>query len=164
MLNYPYKYMELSFENGFDPTYDYLEKEYNLIMEVAFDVLKIKTNYEVDVNLVNDEEIHQINRDYRNVDRITDVISFAFNDDDSSLGMIKNEEIPHLLGEIFICIPQALRQAKEIGNSDERELSFLFVHGLLHLLGYDHMKEEDAKIMFPLQDEILNEVKERKHG
>lgn len=164
MLNYPYKYMELSFENGFDPTYDYLEKEYNLIMEVAFDVLEIKTNYEVDVNLVNDEEIHQINRDYRNVDRITDVISFAFNDDDSSLGMIKNEEIPHLLGEIFICIPQALRQAKEIGNSDERELSFLFVHGLLHLLGYDHMKEEDAKIMFPLQDQILNKVKERKHG
>ena len=164
MLNYPYKYMELSFENRFNPTYDYLEKEYNLIMEVAFDVLKIKTNYEVDVNLVNDEEIHQINRDYRNVDRITDVISFAFNDDDSSLGMIKNEEIPHLLGEIFICIPQALRQAKEIGNSDERELSFLFVHGLLHLLGYDHMKEEDAKIMVPLQDEILNEVKERKHG
>ena len=133
-------------------------------MEVAFDVLKIKTNYEVDVNLVNDEEIHQINRDYRNADRITDVISFAFNDDGSSLGMIKNEEIPHLLGEIFICIPQALRQAKEIGNSDERELSFLFVHGLLHLLGYDHMKEEDAKIMFPLQDEILNIVKERKHG
>lgn len=164
MLNYPYKYMELSFENGFDPTYDYLEKEYNLIMEVAFDVLEIKTNYEVDVNLVNDEEIHQINRDYRNVDRITDVISFAFNDDDSSLGMIKDEEIPHLLGEIFICIPQALRQAKEIGNSDERELSFLFVHGLLHLLGYDHMKEEDAKIMFPLQDQILNKVKERKHG
>ena len=164
MLNYPYKYMELSFENGFDPTYDYLEKEYSLIMEVAFDVLKIKTNYEVDVNLVNDEEIHQINRDYRNVDRITDVISFAFNDDDSLLGMIKDEEIPHLLGEIFICIPQALRQAKEIGNSDQRELSFLFVHGLLHLLGYDHMKEEDAKIMFPLQDQILNKVKERKHG
>lgn len=164
MLNYPYKYMELSFENGFDPTYDYLEKEYNLIMEVAFDVLEIKTNYEVDVNLVNDEEIHQINRDYRNIDRITDVISFAFNDDDSSLGMIKDEEIPHLLGEIFICTPQALRQAKEIGNSDERELSFLFVHGLLHLLGYDHMKEEDAKIMFPLQDQILNKVKERKHG
>ena len=156
--------MELSFENGFDPTYDYLEKEYNLIMEVAFDVLKIKTNYEVDVNLVNDEEIHQINRDYRNVDRITDVISFAFNDDDSSLGMIKDEEIPHLLGEIFICIPQALRQAKEIGNSDERELSFLFVHGLLHLLGYDHMKEEDAKIMFPLQDEILNIVKETNYS
>lgn len=164
MLNYPYKYMELSFENGFDPTYDYLEKEYSLIMKVTFDVLKIKTNYEVDVNLVNDEEIHQINRNYRNVDRITDVISFAFNDDDSSLGMIKNEEIPHLLGEIFICIPQALRQAKEIGNSDQRELSFLFVHGLLHLLGYDHMKEEDAKIMFPLQDQILNKVKERKHG
>ena len=67
-----------------------------------------------------------------------------------------------MLGEIFICVPRALEQAKEIGNSDERELSFLFVHGLLHLLGYDHMKEEDAKIMFPLQEEILALAKERK--
>lgn len=163
MLNYPYKYMELSFENGFDPTYDYLENEYSQIMSVAFNYLKIDTNYEVDVNLVNDEKIHQINRDYRNVDRITDVISFAFNDDDSSLGKIEDKEIPHILGEIFICIPQAIRQAKEIGNTLERELSFLFVHGLLHLLGYDHMKEEDAKIMFPLQDKILDMVKEKKN-
>jgi probable rRNA maturation factor len=60
-----------------------------------------------------------------------------------------------MLGEIFICVPQALRQAKEIGNSDMRELRFLFTHGLLHLLGYDHMKKEDEEIMFPLQERIL---------
>ena len=61
-----------------------------------------------------------------------------------------------MLGEIFICVPQALRQAKEIGNSSERELSFLFVHGLLHLLGYDHTKKEDEEVMFPLQEKILS--------
>ena len=64
-----------------------------------------------------------------------------------------------MLGEIFICVPRALDQAKEIGNSSDREMKFLFCHGLLHLLGYDHMKEEDAKIMFPLQDKILDAVK-----
>ena len=87
---------------------------------------------------------------------MTDVISFAFDDDKTETGRIVNDlSIPHMLGEIFICVPQALRQAAEIGNSKERELSFLFVHGMLHLLGYDHMKEEDEKIMFPLQEKIL---------
>ena len=63
-----------------------------------------------------------------------------------------------MLGEILICLPQAQRQAEQIGNTLKRELSFLFVHGLLHLLGYDHMKPEDEAIMFPLQDRILEEA------
>lgn len=161
MVKLFHKNMELNFENDFDKKFDYLEEKYIDILDAAFSYLKIETNYEVDVNLVGDEEIHQINKEYRNVDRITDVISFAFNDDKSELGQILDKNIPHLLGEIFICIPQALRQASQIGNSDDRELSFLFVHGLLHLLGYDHMKEEDAKVMFALQEEILNKVKEK---
>ena len=150
--------MELTFDNGIAPEYDRLEDEYSLIMETAFRVLSIQENYEVDVSLVGDEEIHQINRDYRGVDRVTDVISFAFLDDKSEAGKIVGD-VPRLLGEIFICVPQALRQAKEIGNSDERELSFLFCHGLLHLLGYDHMTKEDEEIMFPLQEKILSEAK-----
>lgn len=124
-------------------------------METAFSILGVKENYEVDVSLVGDDDIHQINRDYRGVDRVTDVISFAFEDDKSELGAIKGD-IPKLLGEIFICVPQALRQAESIGNTPKRELSFLFCHGLLHLLGYDHMKKEDEEIMFPLQDRILD--------
>ncbi len=160
MLKYFHKNMELNFENDFDKDYDCLETRYENILKAAFSYLKIETNYEVDVNLVGDEQIHQINKEYRNVDRVTDVISFAFNDDKSELGQIVDKNIPHMLGEIFICIPQALRQASQIGNSKERELSFLFVHGLLHLLGYDHMKEEDAKVMFALQEEILNKAKE----
>lgn len=150
--------MELTFDNGIAPEYDRLEDEYRLIMETAFRVLSVQENYEVDVSLVGDEEIHQINRDYRGVDRVTDVISFAFLDDKSEAGKIVGD-VPRLLGEIFICVPQALRQAKEIGNSDERELSFLFCHGLLHLLGYDHMTKEDEEIMFPLQEKILSEAK-----
>ena len=151
--------MELSFENRLSSTYDAYEAKYEKIMAAAFSLLSIKENYEVDVSLVDEETIHQINRDYRHVDRVTDVISFAFNDDKSAEGAILGNDIPRLLGEIFICVPRALTQAQEIGNSEEREMSFLFCHGLLHLLGYDHMKESDAAIMFPLQDRILNQVK-----
>ena len=155
--------MEFEFDNRFHPDYDYLEQEYAFLQKVAFERLGVAVNYEVDCSLVDEEEIHNINREYRQVDRVTDVISFAFNDDENEKEIaMANPEIPHMLGEIFICVPRALEQAKEIGNSDERELSFLFVHGLLHLLGYDHMKEEDAKIMFPLQEEILALAKERK--
>ncbi|MCR5491727.1 MAG: rRNA maturation RNase YbeY [Bacilli bacterium] len=153
--------MELEFENRLDPQYDSLEGEYRLIMEVAFRELNVKENYEVDVSLVDDPTIHEINRDYRGVDRITDVISFAFLDDESEVGKIVGDA-PRLLGEIFVCVPQALRQAKEIGNTDERELSFLFCHGLLHLLGYDHMTKEDEDIMFPLQEKILEAVKKER--
>ncbi len=153
--------MELEFENRMDPSYDGYEEKYSAIMKKAFSLLGVVTNYEVDVSLVDEPTIHQINRDYRNVDRVTDVISFAFNDDKSEEGLIADPNIPHLLGEIFICVPRALEQAKEIGNSEQREMCFLFCHGLLHLLGYDHMKEEDAKIMFPLQDKILDAVKEK---
>jgi len=149
--------MELDFENRIDPKWDSLEERYLNIMKVTFTDLKIEVNYEVDVSLVDDETIHQINRDYRKVDRITDVISFAFNDDKDPKDLIADPSVPRILGEIFICVPQALRQAKEIGNTDMRELRFLFTHGLLHLLGYDHMKKEDEEVMFPLQEKILQE-------
>ena len=153
--------MELAFDNQLGEQYDFLEGEYASLMATAFELLSVSQNYEVDVSLVDDETIHQINRDYRHIDRVTDVISFAFLDDDSEAGRI-NGDIPRLLGEIFICVPQALRQAKEIGNTDMRELRFLFTHGLLHLLGYDHMKKEDEEIMFPLQERIIEEDDKRK--
>ena len=152
--------MELGFENRQDAVYDVYEGRFEGLMEVAFDLLSIRTNYEVDVSLVDDETIHQINRDYRHIDRVTDVISFAFLDDKDPRDQINDPNIPQMLGEIFICLPQAKRQAEEIGNSLLRELRFLFVHGLLHLLGYDHMKKEDEEIMFPLQEEILKKEEE----
>ena len=152
--------MELSFENRLSAEYDGLEQIYGELLALTFRLLEVKANYEVDVSLVDEETIHEINRDYRSVDRVTDVISFAFEDDESELGTIVGEEVPRILGEIFICVPRALEQAKEIGNTPERELCFLFIHGLLHLLGYDHMKKEDEDIMFPLQERILTAYKE----
>lgn len=110
----------------------------------------------MNIIFVNDEEIQKINKEYRNIDRITDVISFALNDEKDFL--IKTEEI----GDIFICIDQAKRQAEEYGHSLDRELGFLAVHGYLHLHGYDHMSPEDEEIMFKKQDEILNNANLRR--
>ena len=147
--------MEIIFDSPFGEEYDWLEERYSVIAKTAFEMLGIKKNYEIDVSLVDDETIHEINRDYRGVDRVTDVISFAFNDDKDPKNAINGDDTQVMLGEILISLPQAIRQAAEIGNSKERELSFLFTHGLLHLLGYDHMKKEDEEIMFPLQEKIL---------
>lgn len=99
---------------------------------------------------VSSDEIHKINCEYRNVDRETDVISFALEDGDT----YKNPEI-RVLGDIYICLDVAYRQALEYGHSNLREVCFLATHGLLHLLGYDHMTEEDEKIMFGKQEELL---------
>ena len=101
---------------------------------------------------VTSEEIHEINKEYRNVDRVTDVISFALEDtpdvDVSSYRM---------LGDIYICLDKIYEQAELYNHSVLRETCFLITHGLLHLLGYDHMEESDEKVMFGLQEELLNE-------
>ena len=154
--------MEVVFDNPYGKEFDWLNERYSEIAKAAFSYLDVKENYEIDVSLVDDETIHQINRDYRNVDRVTDVISFAFNDDKNPNDQINSLEVQKMLGEILICLPQAKRQAAEIGNTLERELSFLFTHGLLHLLGYDHMTPEDEAIMFPLQEKILGLVGDKK--
>ena len=104
------------------------------------------------VIIVDNKKIHEINKEYRNIDRETDVISFALEDDKS----ISDSPI-RVLGDIYISIDKAKDQAKEYGHSLKRELCFLTTHGFLHLLGYDHMKKEDEEIMFPLQEKILNE-------
>ena len=100
---------------------------------------------------VSDEKIHEINKTYRGVDRVTDVISFALEDGED----IKNNPI-RVLGDIYIAIDVAYLQAEEYGHSKIREVCFLATHGLLHLLGYDHMNEDDEKIMFDKQREILD--------
>ena len=134
-------------DNDLYKDYDYLEDllEYTLEHENVENAI-------FSVIFVDDEEIHRINKEYRHVDRVTDVISFAFEDNEEKI--YNNIRI---LGDIYICIPQMKRQATSYGHSEKRELSFLCVHGLLHLLGYDHMNESDEKIMFGLQEMILNE-------
>ena len=147
--------MEMSFST-YDEQYEYLEGEYQDLLEFTFKHLKLKADPIIGVSIVDNETIHQINRDYRNIDRPTDVISFAFMDDDKNRDEKLHSDVVVDLGEIYISLEKAIEQAKEYNHSLKRELTFLFLHGLLHLLGYDHMKEEDEKIMFNLQDEILN--------
>ena len=101
---------------------------------------------------VTSEKIHEINKEYRNVDRVTDVLSFAL--EDSIEGYV--EEI-RMLGDIYICVEKMKEQAELYNHSVLREMCFLTTHGLLHLLGYDHMEEDDEKVMFSLQEELLNE-------
>lgn len=107
----------------------------------------------VSIVLTDNKRIHEINKIYRNVDAPTDVISFAFQDEPvNPISDLTN------LGEIYISLEKASSQAREYNHSFERELSFLTVHGLLHLLGYDHMNETDEKEMFDLQDKILKNL------
>ena len=129
----------------------------NKIIEKVIKATSKKLNIKnsiISIVLVDNEKIHEINKTYRQVDRPTDVISFAFLDESiNPLSELTN------LGEIYISLEKAHTQAIEYGHSFIRELSFLTVHGLLHLLGYDHMNKEEEKEMFKLQDEILNTLK-----
>lgn len=104
------------------------------------------------VIIVDLEYIHKLNRDYRNIDRPTDVITFALED---SHDMVYDDF--RLLGDIYICLDKAKEQALLYGHSFKREICFLAVHGFLHLLGYDHIKKEEETIMFARQELILNE-------
>ena len=106
----------------------------------------------VSIVLIDNKRIHEINRDYRGVDRPTDVISFAFTEE------IGPETDYTNLGEIYISLEKAHEQSLEYGHSFERELAFLTCHGLLHLLGYDHILPDEEKEMFSLQEDILSSL------
>lgn len=136
-----------------DKKWERYETRFNDIFQKTLSILQIEKDYEVSVVLVNSEAIHEINRDYRNIDRPTDVISFALKDEEDT---VEIEEVDLELGDIFINVDAVKSQAKEYGHSECREISFLLTHGLLHLLGYDHMEKEDEKKMFELQDVILD--------
>ena len=144
----------ITFINQTDQTnWNVYENRFQEIFNKTRNVLKIDKDYEISIILVDAEEIHQINRDYRNIDRPTDVISFALKDSDETFFI---DEVDLELGDIFINVEAVVNQAKEYGHSECREISFLCTHGILHLLGYDHMNEEDEKVMFGLQDVILD--------
>ena len=148
--------MVIDFLNQGPASFDAYEDIFNVYYVKIFEKLGLDGEYITDVTIVDNKKIHKINREFRNVDRPTDVISFAFLDDQ------REKELkggPINLGQIIISFEKAEEQAKEYGHSLKREMVFLFVHGMLHLLGYDHMKEEDEKVMFKLQDDILGGLK-----
>ena len=150
--------MELDFTSQIEG-YDAYEEVYLGLLDKTMKHLGYKFDPIVSVSFVDNAFIHQLNRDYRKIDRPTDVISFAFLDGESDREAQLNGGGIVCLGDIYISIDKAKEQAEEYGHSLNRELSFLFVHGLLHLLGYDHMTPEDEKVMFALQDEILPKEK-----
>lgn len=146
--------MEITLLNKTNADIEEYQSLFETIAKSAENRLSLPDDYELSVTFVRSRTIHTINRDYRGIDRPTDVISFAIKDD-------LDEDIPEEikdLGDIFINIDYARKQAIEYGHSYKREVAFLFTHGMLHCLGYDHMKPEDEKVMFALQDEILDPI------
>jgi len=124
-------------------------KEYQHLIDSIFKPMGSKKEF--NIIFVDNDEIRRINREFRKIDKVTDVISFANIDDPD---IIKTNE----LGDIFICLDRAFMQAKDYGHSISREVAFLAVHGYLHLCGYDHMTKEDEEVMFKKQDDILNKA------
>ncbi len=115
----------------------------------------------ITVTLTTPENIKEINKEYRNIDRATDVLSFPMFEKDELEEKIKNNDFDHedVLGDLVISIEKVKEQAEEYGHSFERELSYMLVHGFYHLMGYDHIKEEDKKKMRPKEEKILNDLK-----
>lgn len=124
-------------------------KEYQRLINSIFKPMGTKKEF--NIIFVSKDEIQRINREFRKIDKVTDVISFALCDDED---IIQTNE----LGDIFICLDRAFEQASEYGHSITREVAFLAVHGYLHLCGFDHMTEEEEKVMFQKQDDILNQA------
>lgn len=138
----------------FNETKDNLDEYIDTIKKVlvhGLDKLKVG-DVTFNIIFVNNDYIHKLNKEYRNIDRETDVITFALEDDKT----FNPEE--RILGDIYISIDKSKSQSIEYGHSLMRELCFLSVHGMLHLLGYDHMEKEEERVMFNLQEEILDEM------
>lgn len=153
------------------------EKLLHEVIEAAAKYLNLPEGIELDLSIVSNEEIQVLNRDYRGLDKPTDVLSFALTEVNSEFDVdfahldlteeaeetedleeteFEDEEaIPQHLGDIIISYPRAQEQAQDYGHSLDRELAFLAVHGFLHLNGYDHQTEEEAQEMFRIQEEVL---------
>jgi probable rRNA maturation factor len=141
--------MNIEVINLLDENIEELEELNDFLYKVCND--EKLNNVMFNVIIVDDQKIHEINKEYRGIDRPTDVISFALEDDKSF-----NRDDIRILGDIYISIDKVRSQSQEYGHSFKRELFFLATHGLLHLLGYDHMTKEDEKVMFSKQEEVLS--------
>lgn len=133
-------------------------KEEELIRKVIECVLKeegIKKNLDVYVTLTNNETIRKVNAEQRNIDRATDVLSFPMFDRSEIPDLKKEDKTEDILGDIIVSIEKVKEQAEEYGHSFERELAYLVTHGMLHLLGYDHIIDEEKAVMRKREEEIL---------
>ena len=135
-------------------------KDFKEILKEAVKVLEIENDVSLSLTICLSDYIHDLNKEYRGIDRETDVLSFAIvvgSDEDYILDMIDFTGVREI-GDIIINLDRVKSQSLDYGHSERREMCFLFTHGLLHLLGYDHMKEDEEKEMFTLQEEILRNL------
>ena len=147
-------------------SYNNVEKTSNeeeiieMVIKKVLEVEEIKHDVNVYITLTNNEEIHKINKEYREVDRPTDVLSFPMyeREEINKLREEKKDDIEEILGDIIISIPKVQEQAEEYGHSYERELAYLTTHGMLHLLGYDHMIEEEKAVMRTHEENVLEKL------
>lgn len=143
----------------FDETDTLKEEHIQLVEDLVNKTIQMEQlsgEIEVSITFVDENRIHELNREYRGKDYPTDVLSFALNDEGEEEIELVAEDMPNALGDIIISVDHIHAQAKEYGHSFERELGFLTVHGLLHLLGYDHLNEAEEKKMFSRQEDILS--------
>ncbi len=140
---------------------NYDEEMFQLISKTASytaDHLKIAEAAELSIVLCDNDYIKELNRTYRGFDSATDVLSFAMNEKSADEPIYGDEDGVDLLGDIVISVEKAMEQAQEYGHAFTRELGFLIVHGILHLLGYDHEAEEDEKTMRAIEETILRDL------
>lgn len=144
----------MSFVEIFNQTNEEIKELTDVKRVLDYAIKKEKLDsVEFNVIIVDNNYIHELNKTYRGIDRETDVITFALEDDSKVL----NASSHRVLGDIYISLDKAKMQAQEYQHSFLREICFLAVHGFYHLLGYDHMEESDAKIMFRKQEEVLSD-------
>ncbi|NLJ59256.1 MAG: rRNA maturation RNase YbeY [Tissierellia bacterium] len=144
--------MEIYMDNRQDKL-DLDDNIYKILEEVIKECLlleKKSTNYEISISLVDNEEIRQLNREYRNIDSETDVLSFPLDEDFG--------EVP-MLGDIVISLEKALEQSIEYGHSLTREMAYLTAHSMFHLMGYDHIEEDEKNIMREKEKEIMKKLR-----
>lgn len=136
-----------------------LKNKITEIFAIALKETNKKQNISVNITIVGEKQIRSLNSEYRNVDRVTDVLSFPLLENCELCGQeMQDEKVLTDLGDIVICKKRAISQAKTYGHSIQREICFLALHGFLHVLGFDHIKKEDENVMFPLQDKILKKA------
>ena len=131
------------------------------VLEQCFKEEKIENSkLYVTITLTDGENIRKINKEYRNIDKATDVLSFPMFEKDELVQKIKEKSFEHedVLGDIIISIEKVKEQAIEYGHSFERELSYMLVHGFYHLMGYDHIKEDDKKVMREKEEQVLKDL------
>ena len=131
----------------------------NLVIEKCFKVERLeKLNLYISITLTTPEHIRKINNEFRQIDKETDVLSFPMFEKNELDEMVEKQDnlVPETIGDIIISVQRVEEQAKEYGHSFERELAYMVVHGFYHLMGYDHMVEEDKVVMREKEENVLN--------